>query len=97
MDAKDSLPCEYGRLHISPVEAMSRKCAIFFIDTDSLFKCSIRTHRQPEYCSPWVSKLPTESLYFAGRSHFCELCINFTLEQVTKAQSERRDTAVLFL
>jgi len=99
MGATKSLACKCGRLHMSPVVAMSRKCAKFIsiIGTDSVFKCSIRTHRQPECCSPCVSNSPTARLYYAARSHFCELCINFTLEQVLKAQGERRDMALLLL
>jgi hypothetical protein len=36
MGAKKSLACEYGRLHISPLVAMSRKCPKFIslIETD---------------------------------------------------------------
>lgn len=68
---------------------MSRKRAKFIsvIDTDSVFKRSSRTHRQPEYCSPWVCvcNSPTATFYYAARSHFCELCMNFTLAQVMKA------------
>jgi len=88
--AKKSLACKYGRLHISPVVAMSRKRAKFIsiIDADSVFKHSIRAHRSRNIAMDVsVSNSPTARFYYAARSHFCELCINFTLAQVMKAQS----------
>lgn len=90
MGAKKSLICEYGHLHISPVVAMSRKCAkcISVIDTDPVISAALE-YTGSRNTAAHVS--PTRRLPGWARSHFCESClytIHFTLEQVMKVQSE---------